>query len=100
MLYLKIPEGINEGRKVKQFFNNTSANGRTHLFANSASQLSRRSFLPPLTEGSFYIFPYDMQHLVYPFTGNGMRRSLVCNFDIRRTKKYSMKDGKRVEDTK
>jgi len=82
VLYLKIPEGINEGRKVKQFFNNTSANGRTHLFANSASQLSRRSFLPPLTEGSFYIFPYDMQHLVYPFTADVTRRSLSFNMDV------------------
>ena len=36
-----------------------------------------------------------MQHLVYPFTGNGMRRSLVINVDITRTKKFKMKDGKR-----
>tara|TARA_R100000995_G_C3484228_1_gene126136 strand:- start:1830 stop:2516 length:687 start_codon:yes stop_codon:yes gene_type:complete len=82
VLYLKVPEGINEGRKVKQFFNNTSANGRTHLFSNSASQLSRRCHLPPLVEGDFYIFPYDMQHLVYPFTADVIRRSLSFNMDV------------------
>ena len=38
-----------------------------------------------------------MQHLVYPFKVDGMRRSLVCNFDIRRNKKYSLKKGRRYE---
>lgn len=82
VLYLKVPKEINEGKKIKQFFNNSSANGRTHIFANNACQLSRRSFLPPLAEGDFYIFPYDMQHLVYPFTADVTRRSLSFNMDV------------------
>ena len=82
VLYLKVPEGINEGRKVKQFFQGSSAEGRTHIFSNDASQLSRRSFLPKLQEGDFYIFPYDVQHLVYSFTADVTRRSLSFNMDV------------------
>jgi hypothetical protein len=77
-----------------------ACNGKTELIGNCGGTWSNPTHLITPKVGDFYIFPYDMQHLVYPFTGNGMRRSLVCNFDIRRTKKYSMKDGKRVEDTK
>ena len=32
--------------------------------------------------GDFYIFPYDLEHLVYPFRGDGMRRSLSVNYDV------------------
>ena len=82
VLYLKVPEGINEGRHIKQFYHGSSAEGRTHIFSNDASQLSRRSFLPDLKEGDFYIFPYDVQHLVYSFTADVTRRSLSFNMNV------------------
>lgn len=85
VLYLKVPKEINEGKEVKQFFQGSSANGRTHLFSNDASQLSRRSFLPKLEEGVFYIFPYDVQHLVYPFSADVTRRTLSFNMDVMTT---------------
>ena len=95
ILYLKVPDF---GKEITD--TGHACNGKTELIGNCGGTWSNPSHLITPKVGDFYIFPYDMQHLVYPFTGNGMRRSLVCNFDIRRTKKYSMKDGKRVEDTK
>ena len=95
ILYLKVPDFGEEITDTGE-----PLNGKTELIGNCGGTWSSPTQLLTPKVGDFYIFPYDMQHLVYPFTGNGMRRSLVMNFDIRRTKKYSMKDGKRVEDTK
>ena len=35
----------------------------------------------------FYIFPYDVEHCVYPFKGDGNRRSMSINFDVNLVKK-------------
>ena len=32
--------------------------------------------------GDFYIFPYDVEHLVYPFSGDGLRRTMSLNYDV------------------
>ena len=31
--------------------------------------------------GDLYIFPYNLHHTVYPFKGQGIRRSLSFNVD-------------------
>ena len=92
ILFLKVPDF---GKEITNTGN--PLNGRTELIGNCGGIWSGQTHLITPKVGDFYIFPYDMQHLVYPFTGNGMRRSLVCNFDITRNKKYSMKKGKRYE---
>jgi len=35
-----------------------------------------------IKERDFYIFPYDMRHCVYPFNGEGYRRTLAANCDV------------------
>ena len=90
ILYLKVPDF---GKEITNTGN--PLNGRTELIGNCGGIWSGQTHLITPKVGDFYIFPYDMQHLVYPFTGNGMRRSLVINVDITRTKKFKMKDGKR-----
>ena len=95
ILYLKVPDFGEEITKTGK-----TLNGRTELVGNCGGTFSNPTYLITPKVGDFYIFPYDMQHLVYPFKGDGMRRSLVMNFDFKRVKKYSMKDGNRVEDTK
>ena len=92
---LKVPDFGEEITKTGY-----ALNGKTELVGNCGGTFSNPTYLITPKVGDFYIFPYDMQHLVYPFKGDGMRRSLVMNFDFKRVKKYSMKDGKRVEDTK
>ena len=90
ILYLKVPDF---GKEITNTGN--ALNGKTELIGNCGGTWSSPTHLITPKVGDFYIFPYDMQHLVYPFKGEGMRRSLVINFDIKRTKKYSMKEGKR-----
>ena len=90
IMYLKVPDF---GKEITN--TGHALNGRTELIGNCGGtwQVSTQLITPKVCD--FYIFPYDMQHLVYPFTGDGMRRSLVINVDITRTKKFKMKDGKR-----
>ena len=42
--------------------------------------------------GDLYIFPYDIEHCVYPFKGTGMRRSMSINFDVNLIKKGKEKE--------
>lgn len=90
ILYLKVPDF---GKEITNTGN--PLNGRTELIGNCGGILSNQTYLITPKVGDFYIFPYDMLHSVYPFTGNGMRRSLVINVDITRTKKFIMTEGKR-----
>ena len=90
IMYLKVPDF---GKEITN--TGHACNGKTTLIGNCGGTWNAPTHIITPKVGDFYIFPYDMQHLVYPFTGNGMRRSLVCNFDIIRTKKFKMKDGKR-----
>jgi len=40
-------------------------------------------YSPKMKIGDFYVFPYDMRHVVYPFTNKKeKRRTLVCNCDV------------------
>ena len=92
IMYLKVPDF---GKEITD--TGDPLNGKTELIGNCGGIWNCPTHLITPKVGDFYIFPYDMQHVVYPFNGNGMRRSLVCNFDITRNKKYSMKKGKRYE---
>ena len=91
ILYLKVPDF---GKEITD--TGDALNGKTELIGNCGGIWNYPTHLIKKV-GDFYIFSYDMQHLVYVFNGNGMRRSLVINFDITRNKKYSMKKGKRHE---
>ena len=58
-------------------------NGKLNILGNSTGQFALTDFQPQLKEGSFYIFPYDMRHTVYPFNGtNEFRRTLAANCDV------------------
>jgi hypothetical protein len=58
-------------------------NGRLQIMGSSAGQFAKTDFSPPMHLGDFYIFPYDMRHVVYPFTNKkAKRRTLVCNCDV------------------
>ena len=92
ILYLKVPDF---GKEITD--TGEDLNGKTELIGNCGGIWSCATHLITPKVGDFYIFPYDMQHVVYPFTGDGMRRSIVFNFDITRNKKYNMKKGRRYE---
>lgn len=57
-------------------------NGRTELISNGGGMFSVPSVRLTPKVGDYYIFPYDMQHMVYPFSSEGTRRSMSINFDV------------------
>ena len=92
ILYLKVPDF---GKEITD--TGDALNGKAELIGNCGGIWNCPTHLITPKVGDFYIFPYDMQHVVYPFTGDGMRRSIVFNFDVTRNKKYNMKKGRRYE---
>ena len=58
-------------------------NGRLQILGNASGQFVKADYSPKMTIGDFYIFPYDIRHVVYPFTNKkAKRRTLVCNTDV------------------
>jgi hypothetical protein len=55
------------------------------MVGNCQGQFVRKNLMLEPTVGDFYIFPYDVEHLVYPFTGDGLRRTLSINYDVHLT---------------
>ena len=57
-------------------------NGKLQILGSSSGQFSHIDYQPNIKERDFYIFPYDMRHCVYPFNGQGWRRTLAANMDV------------------
>jgi hypothetical protein len=58
-------------------------NGQLQILGNVAGQFATTDYSPEMKVGDFYIFPYDMRHVVYPFTNKKeKRRTLSCNCDV------------------
>ena len=58
-------------------------NGQLQILGNIAGQFATTDYSPKVKIGDFYIFPYDMRHVVYPFSNKkAKRRTLVCNMDV------------------
>ena len=58
-------------------------NGQLQILGSSAGQFVKADYSPRMKIGDFYVFPYDVRHVVYPFTNKkAKRRTLVCNCDV------------------
>jgi hypothetical protein len=58
-------------------------NGRLQILGSVTGQFVKADYSPQMKIGDFYVFPYDMRHVVYPFTNKkAKRRTLVCNVDV------------------
>ena len=58
-------------------------NGQLQILGNAAGQFAITDYSPKMKIGDFYIFPYDVRHVVYPFSNKKeKRRTLVCNMDV------------------
>ena len=57
-------------------------NGRLQILGAANGQFAKIDYQPPMDLRDFYIFPYDMRHTVYPFNGEGYRRTLAANMDV------------------
>ena len=58
-------------------------NGQLQILGGVNGQFVKADYSPRVKIGDFYIFPYDMRHVVYPFTNKKeKRRTLSCNCDV------------------
>ena len=58
-------------------------NGRLQILGAANGQFAKIDYQPPMNIRDFYIFPYDMRHVVYPFNGTTeTRRTLAANCDV------------------
>jgi len=58
-------------------------NGQLQILGNAAGQFVTSDYSPKMKIGDFYVFPYDVRHVVYPMTNKkAKRRTLVCNVDV------------------
>ena len=61
----------------------TPMNGQLQILGNTTGQFVTSDYSPKMKIGDFFIFPYDIRHVVYPFTNKKeKRRTLVCNVDV------------------
>ena len=100
ILYLKVPDCIKEKPEVPTL---TSASGDcdgfTQLIWDTATTLDLYSLKTTGQEmikpevGKMLIFPKWLNHQVYPFFGEGERRTLSANFNVYYEKEESKKYG-------
>jgi len=58
-------------------------NGQLQILGSASGQFVTSDYAPKMRIGDFYVFPYDMRHVVYPFNNKKeKRRTLVCNCDV------------------
>ena len=58
-------------------------NGQLQMMGSASGQFVHADYSPKMKIGDFYVFPYDVRHVVYPFTNKkAKRRTLVCNMDV------------------
>lgn len=86
IVYLKVPP------QIKQSFDSIGKNGQPcldgciHFLLGNYHEPSLQNFGPRIIlpeVGDMYIFPGYIQHTVYPFKGDGERRCIAFNMDLR-----------------
>jgi len=80
VLFLKVPKGIYEAKEKNQ--NEQPTDGRLQFVTGNECFIDNTSMLIHPEIGNFYLFPYSLKHCVYPFKGDGIRRSLSFNVDV------------------
>ena len=78
VMILKLPENFG----VEYSSSEHPQNGKLQILGSASGQFSKIDYQPEVAPKDFYIFPYDMRHCVYPFNGNGLRRTLAANCDV------------------
>ena len=79
VMILKLPKDMGPERTRPD----KPMNGQLQILGNVAGQFATTDYSPKMKIGDFYVFPYDMRHVVYPFTNKKeKRRTLVCNIDV------------------
>ena len=79
VMMLKFPS--NYGKEYSR--PDIALNGQLQFVGSAGGQFSCTDYTPNVKIGDFFIFPYDMRHVVYPFnTTKELRRTLSANADV------------------
>ena len=78
VMILKLPQSFG----IEYSSSEQPQNGRLQMLGSASGQFATIDYQPNTKERDFFIFPYDMRHCVYPFNGNGFRRTLAANCDV------------------
>ena len=78
VMILKLPESYG----VEYSAADAPQNGRLQILGSASGQFANIDYQPDIKERDFFVFPYDMRHCVYPFNGQGLRRTLAANCDV------------------
>ena len=79
VMILKLPK--NMGPEITR--PDQPMNGQLQIMGSANGQFVTADYSPKMKIGDFYVFPYDVRHVVYPFTNKKeKRRTLVCNADV------------------
>jgi len=79
VMILKLPKDMGPERTHPD----KPMNGQLQILGNIAGQFATTDYSPKMKIGDFYVFPYDVRHVVYPFANKKeKRRTLVCNCDV------------------
>ena len=78
VMVLKLPQSFG----VEYSSSESPQNGKLQILGSASGQFSKIDYQPEVVPRDFYIFPYDMRHCVYPFNGQGLRRTLAANCDV------------------
>ena len=78
VMILKLPPSFG----VEYSSPDSPQNGRLQILGSSSGMFAHIDYQPDIKERDFFIFPYDMRHCVYPFNGEGYRRTLAANMDV------------------
>ena len=55
-------------------------NGQLQILGSASGQFVRSDYAPKVKIGDFYVFPYDVRHVVYPFANKKEKRRQMKNF--------------------
>ena len=79
VMFLKLPKDM--GPELTR--PDQPMNGKLQILGSANGQFVTSDYSPEAVIGDFYVFPYDIRHVVYPFTNKKeKRRTLVCNCDV------------------
>jgi hypothetical protein len=78
VMILKLPQSFG----VEYSAAEQPQNGKLQILGSSSGMFANIDYQPEIKERDFFIFPYDMRHTVYPFNGEGYRRTLAANMDV------------------
>ena len=79
--FLKVPDSITD-KNLKHKKNKPATEGRLDFIHSSAGHLTPGNYLVKPEVGDIYIFPSSLTHTVYPFWGEGERRTFSANMDL------------------